>query len=175
MEEMMNDIEALFVFRKNIYNALNIVVKTIESGVDLELPALYILRGIANKRRDQAMFAFRVMNELCGGSLPAPAFATEEGEEGEENPSPSAPEPASRKEGEKEYCDVHVSMAADLSRAIDALHNDIIGLCGRASLTSRYRGSPSRSLVPAIISMYTTKRIARQNKEKEEGEDDTRQ
>jgi hypothetical protein len=113
-DALLNGIGKAFALRTSMYNAVNVGIRAIKSGSDLEVPSEMLTRALASANCEQAVFAFDVLNSLCGGQLP---------------PMPSSLEPESsvmaNSDGTPLSYETKVSLAADLLNAIRRVDREI--------------------------------------------------
>jgi hypothetical protein len=147
MDAMLIALECTLVKRSNIHTALDVGIRALIGGTDLEFPSAQLAGALDSPNHELRRFAFDVLNKMCGGRLPESSLvsigpglvAAAQGLDGEEMP---------------ELYEDKVALAAEITSAISALDAEIAGECERINAAAAKRGRSSVSFVGVLQKLY---------------------
>lgn len=145
MNSMLDGINTSYVSRTNILNALTIALRALEANSDIEAPSIHLLKGLQVGDYEQAIFAFDVLNKMCGDALPTPNIIV--------GLSGGSGDLASSNGSPLDY-NAKVSLAADLINASDKIGHETAQMCGKVVAAAAVRGRGVVSFLMSLPLLY---------------------
>jgi hypothetical protein len=145
MDVMLNNIGNTLAARANILNATNVATDAFIGNADLDFPSGHLMNALGASDREQTIFAFNVLNSMCGNRLPVPNFVDQ---------VPRANSEMVYSDGSPLSYQNKVDLAADISNSISHINADLVHAYTRTILAAQARGHSACVFIKLLPIIY---------------------
>jgi hypothetical protein len=146
---MLKSVEAHYTSRTSILNALSVGIKALDDKADLDYPSGELVRALEASDYEQAIFAFDVLNKMCGDKLPPPSLV-----EPFDFATAAEPDAMTNSDGSELSYENKISLAADMVNALSRINLEIVQAYARAIVTAQMCGHTALLFIKALSLLY---------------------